>query len=240
MKTAKNFYTIHRSFISLMTFSLLVGLVFMFTNNLDFIVEAMNQGKFNFSNAAYSMSKVVIGIMIPIAFIVPSRNEMGRIRTGKLLFIIYGILNILMFSWIFPYMASGSGDMVAFQSDIENSYVTSYILWDSYYFICSIYSLLYGALCIYIGISLDDNKKKVCSLLLVLPIMRLLLPIITNLVTGNGVLSVLWITNNYADLLSLIAINIAFYFAASYDITWINLIWNQEIENNTYDEIEGL
>lgn len=238
MKTVKNFYTINRGFTTLMSVSLLTGLVFLFSNNLDFIVEAMNQGKYNFSNAAYSVLRIILGIIIPCVYIVPSRNEMGRMRTARLLFVIYGALYIVTLSWLFPYFASGAGDMVSFQSDIENSYLASYILWDTYSLAGSIYSLIFGILCIYVGIALDDQKNKVCSLVVLLPVLRLILPIITNIFSGNGVISALWITNNYIDIVILTCISCAFYLASTHDVTWINLIWNQEMENNTDDEIE--
>lgn len=238
MKTIKNFYTIHRVFISLMLAAVLSGFVFLFTNNLDFVIEALNQEKYNFSNAAYSISKVIIGILIPLTYIIPSQTEMGRIKASKLLFIIYGALHIIMLSWVIPFISSGAKDMVSFQSSIENSYVASYVLWDTYSLPGAIYSLIFGLLSIYIGISIDDNKKKVCILMLLLPIIRLLLPIITNLVTGNGIISVLWITNNYADIISLAAITIAFFTASIHDATWISLIWNQEYDSGEDDEIE--
>lgn len=235
MKNIKNFYTIHLLFLVLMSVAAVSGFVFMFTNNIDFIIEALNQGKFNFSNASYSISKVIIGILIPLTFIIPSQTQMGRIHGAKLLFIIYGVLHILTLSWFIPYLISGAGDMTAFQ---EKTYIASYVLWDTYSVTGAIYSLIFGILSIWVGISIDDNKKKVCYMMLLLPVTRLLLPLITNLITGNGTLSVLWITNNYADIVSLLAITVAFFIASIHDATWINLIWNQEFENGTEDEIE--
>lgn len=238
MNTIKNFYTIHRIFISFMLLSVIVGFVFLFTNNLDFVIEALNQEKYNFSNAAYSVSKVIIGILVPLTYIIPAQTEMGRIRGARILFIIYGVLHIVTLSWILPFLDSGAKDMVAFQASPENLYVASYVLWDTYSWAGSIYSLIYGLLAIVIGFSIDDNKKKVCILMLMLPVMRLFLPIITNLATGNGILSVRWITNNYADIISLASITFAFFMASLHDISWINLIWNQEFENGTEVEIE--
>ncbi len=238
MRTIKNFYAVHRTFIALMLLATIVGFAFMFTNNLDFIVEALNQEKYHFSNMAYSVSKIIIGILIPLTFLIPSQTEMGRIKSARLLFIIYGIMHIVTLSWIIPFVNSGAEDIVEFQSSLDNSYVASLILWDTYSLAGSIFTGIYGLLSIIIGFSIDDNKKNVCTLVLLLPLLRLLAPIITNLVTGNGILSVLWITNNYADILVLAAITLAFFIASTHDATWISLIWNQEFENGTDDEIE--
>lgn len=235
MKSIKNFYTISRIFFALMLASLLAGFIFMFSNNLDFIIEALNQGKFNVPNIAYSLLKLVIGIFLPCAFLVPFQSDMGRINSAKIVFIVYGALYILTASWIFAYFGSDIGDITKFQS--QNLYVSQLVLWDTYSAAGSIYSVLYGILCIFTGLSVDDNKKKVCALCISLPVVRLLLPIITNIICGNGILSVLWITNNYAEIISLIFFAIAFSVAASHDVTWINLIWNQDVENNTDDEL---
>lgn len=237
MKPIQNFYTIHRIFIALMVVSLISGFVFLATNTLDFIIEALNQSKFTFSNAAYSFSKIVGGIMLPLIFIVPSQHELGRIKPARFILIVYGVLHIITLTWILAFFMEGATDMVEFQSSTDNSYVASYVLWDTYSWAGSIYSFLYGILCIYTGISIDDNKKKVCTCVLLMLLFRILAPIITNLVTGNGILSAFWITNNYADILSLLAFTIAMYVASSYDITWVNLIWDEEIENGTDDDI---
>ena len=238
MKTFNNFYATHRMFITLMLAAALSGFVFMFTNNLDFIVEALNQEKYNFSNAAYSVSKVIMGILIPLTFVIPSQTEMGRIKGARLLFVAYGVMHLIMLSWIIPYVNSGATDMVEFQSSLDNLYVVSYVLWDTYSWAGSAYTLVIALLSIFIGLTIDDNKRKVCICVLLLPILRLLLPIITNLATGNGILSVMWITNNYADIIAMIAITIAFFIASIHDATWITLIWNQEYESGTDDEIE--
>lgn len=235
MKNIKNLYTIHLLFLVLMSVAAVSGFVFMFTNNIDFIIEALNQGKFNLSNVSYCISKVIVGILIPLTFIIPSQTGMGRIRAAKLLFIIYGALHIVTLSWIIPYLFSGAGDMTAFQ---ENTYIASCVLWDTYSLAGAVYSLIFGILSIFVGISVDDNKKKVCYMTLLLPVVRVLLPLITNLITGNGILSVLWITNNYADIIALVAITVAFFIASIHDATWIGLIWNQDYENGTEDEIE--
>lgn len=236
MKTIKDFYYIHRGFVALMLFSLFIGLVFFFTNNLDFIIEALNQEKYTFSNTAYSLLKVIIGILLPWVFIIPT-HDMGRIKSARLLFIVYGAMYIITLSWIPVFFRLGAEDMIAFQSSMDNSYVASILLWDTYSWAGSIFSFIFGLLCIITGFSIDDHKNKVRWLVMALPISKLLLPIINNIATGNGILSVLWITNNYAEILALMAFAGAFNLAARFDDTWVRLIWNQEPENNTYDEI---
>lgn len=237
MKPIKNFYTIHSIFIALMVASLISGFVFLATNTLDFIIEALNQSKFSFSNAAYSFSKIVGGIALPLVFIIPSQRELGRIKSARFVLILYGVLHIITLTWILAFFAKGATDMVEFQSSTENSYVASYVLWDTYSWAGSIYSFLYGLLCIYTGISIDDNKKKVCICVLTMLLFRILAPIITNLVTGNDILSAFWITNNYADILSLLAFTIAMFVASIHDITWVNIIWDEEIETGADEDI---
>lgn len=241
--TRRTTFLIHRVFTTLMTISLVLGIAFFVTNNLDFIIGAITYEKASLPNIAYWLSKVVGTILIPLVFILPSVSRFERIRAVKYTFIGYGILQILTLSWVFWYFGANGFDgffsneaITAFQSAKENSFVASYVYWDTYSWLGNILTLLYGALCIYTGITFDDHKKKVCYLAVSVALLKILLPVISNLIFANGFLSSFWITNNYADLIGLVMFAAAMILAASCDETWISLVWDQEIEQGEDDD----
>ena len=238
MKSTKNVYGVHRLFIRLMTICLLFGIVFFITNNLDFIINAITYEKSSLSNLAYWFSKFIGTMIIPIVFLIPS-GIFERIKAIKYTFIVYGALHILTLSWIFPYFAThgingffSNESIIAFQSATENSFVSSHVFWDTYSWAGNIFSVLYGIFCIYVGLNFDDHKKKVCDLCMALFAAKLFIPIILNLFSANGFLSAFWITNNYADIICLGIFAAAIFVAATFDSSWISLIWDQEVPQN--------
>lgn len=241
--TRQNPFMIHRTFRILMGISLIFGIGFFVTNNLDFIINAITYGKATLPNIAYWLSKIVGPILIPLVFLLPSVALFDRIKMIKYTFITYGVLQIITFFWIFWYLgANGFGGffsnaaITAFQSAKENSFVASYVYWDTYSWLGNIFTLLYAALCIYTGLNFDDHKDKVCKLALYVASGRLLIPILLNIVSGNGFLSSFWITNNYADIITLCLFAAAMFIAKAQDETWIYLVWDQEIERDNEEE----
>ncbi len=234
--TRQNPFVIHRIFRTLMVISLVLGIGFFVTNNLDFIINAITYGKATLPNIAYWLSKIVGPILIPLVFLLPSVARFERIRMVKYTFVTYGILQIITVFWIFWYLgAEGFGGLfsneaiTAFQSAKENSFVASYVYWDTYSWLGNIMTILYAALCIYTGLSFDDHKNKVCNLALSVALARILIPIFLNIVSGNGFLSSFWITNNYSDVITLCLFAVAMFVAKAQDETWIHLVWDQDI-----------
>ena len=241
MNTSKNFYSIHATFISFMTISLLIGLVFLATNNLDFVIASITYDKFSIANTAYCLSKTVGTIFLPLVFILPL-VRMERIKVAKFMFIAYGVLQLLTLSWIVEFIIANGFDglfsneaIVAFQSAEERPFVASLVYWDTYTWWGSLFTLLYSSLCIYAGLCFDDDKKKVCSTVLAVTLLRPILAILSDVILGNGFLSSFWFTNNYVDVISLISFTIALFIASRYDETWISLIWNQDIPQREDD-----
>ena len=99
-------------------------------------------------------------------------------------------------------------------------------------------TLVFSALCIYTGLEFYNHKKKVCILAVLLAVFRILVPVIVNIASGNGILSPFWITNNYADAITIILFAIAVSVAQAEDETWIRLIWDQEIEEPDENEFD--
>ena len=238
MNSSKNYYSIYSTFTSFMVISLIIGLVFFATNSLDFVIASITYGKFSVANSAYLLSKTVGTILLPLIFILPL-FRVERIKVTKIMFIIYGALQLLSLSWIIEFIiANGfnglfSNDaIVAFQEAEARPFVASLVYWDTYTWMGSLLTLIYSSLCIYAGICFDEDKKKVCYTVLLLTVLKPVLAIISNLILGNGFLSSFWFTNNYADVLSFIAFTVALFIASIYDETWISLIWNQEIPQN--------
>lgn len=234
-------YVRRGSFCALMFAAVAFGGVFFVTNNLDFIIAAMQQGKFHIPNLAYTLSRIVGGILLPAVFIVPTMFEFWRIKLSKLFFIVYGVLHLLTLTWIFYFMAYGIGslfsntDIVVFQQHISNAFVSTHVYWDTYEWQGSLFTLLYGLLCIYTGICFDDNRKKVRLCVILVVLLRFLFPAINNLLTGGTIYSVFWLTNNYADLLSVLFYCGGIILASVNDPTWIELIWDETVDSERRD-----
>lgn len=234
-------------FLALMIVSIFLGGLFFVSNNLDFIVAASQQDKFHLPNLAYAISRVVSGILLPLIFISPSMFEFGQIKLTKFLFIVYGILQLLTLTWIFYFLGSHNfvdlfslDKIVFFQRNGENAFVASYVFWDTYSWMGSLFTLVYSALCIYTGICFDDDRRKVRICMILLAVLRLLLPMINNIIVGNGLLSAFWLTNNYLDLISVIAYSAAICYASTNDETWISLVWNQELPSEDDEDEEDI
>lgn len=243
--TRHNPFLIHRIFNTLMVISLIFGLGFFVSNNLDFIINAITYGKASLPNIAYWLSKVVGTILIPLVFLLPSFERFERIRMVKYTFVGYGILQLLTLSWVFWYIGANGTDglfandaVIAFQSAKANPFVASGVYWDTYSWAGNLMTLVFSALCIYTGLEFYNHKKKVCILAILLAVFRILVPVIVNIASGNGILSPFWITNNYADAITIILFAIAVSVAQAEDETWIRLIWDQEIEEPDENEFD--
>ena len=241
----QNPFVIHRIFKTLMVISLISGLVFFATNNLDFIINAITYGKATLPNIAYWLSKIVGTIFIPLVFLLPSFERFERIRMVKYTFVTYGVLQILTLSWVFWYIGINGFDgllsndaIIAFQSSKDNPFVASYVYWDTYSWLGNIMTLLYTALCIYMGLEFDNHKNKVCALAISVALIRVLFPLISNLILGKDILSSFWFTNNYSDAITACLFAAALVAARVLDETWIYHIWDQEIERPDEDEFD--
>lgn len=241
--TRQNLFVIHRIFKTLMVISLVMGLGFFVTNNLDFLINAITYQKAALPNIAYWLSKLVGTIFIPLVFLLPSFERFERIRMIKYTFVTYGILQILTLSWVFWYIGANGFDglfsndaVMAFQSAKENSFVASYVYWDTYSWFGNLVTLIFSALCIYTGLEFYNHKNKVCTLAVLLAAFRILVPAIFNIVTQNGFLSSFWVTNNYADAITIVLFAAAMIVARADDEAWIYHIWDQEIERPGEDE----
>ncbi len=235
MNSSKNYYSIHKMFATFMTVSLLTGLVFFATNSLDFIIASITYNKFSVANTVYCLGETVGTILLPLIFILPL-VRVERIKVAKLMLILYGVLQLLSLSWIVEFIIANGFDplfsndaIVAFQGAESRPFVASLVYWDTYTWTGSLFTLLYSVLCIYAGLCFDDNKKKVCITVLAVAVLKPILAIISNLILGNTFLSIFWLTNGYANVISLVSFSLALFTAAIYDETWISLIWNQDI-----------
>ena len=151
--TRQNPLAIHRIFNTLMVVSLIFGIGFFVTNNLDFIINAITYEKATLPNIAYWLSKVFGTIIIPLVFLLPSFERFERIRMVKYTFVTYGILQLLTLSWVFWYLGTNglggifSNDAVtAFQSAKEHPFVASGVYWDTYSWIGNLMTLVFSAL----------------------------------------------------------------------------------------------
>jgi len=238
MNTSKNYYSIHKAFTTFMIVSLLAGLAFFATNTLDFVIASITYNKYSVANIAYCLATAVGTILLPLIFILPL-VRVERIKAAKITLILYGVLQLLTLSWIVEFIIANGFDalfsndaIIAFQSAEARPFVASLVYWDTYTWMGSLLTALYSILCIFTGFCFDDDKKKVCLMVLLTAILRPILAIISNLILGNGILSIFWITNNYAEIIALISFSLGMFTASLYDETWIYLIWNQEVPQN--------
>lgn len=243
MDSRKKLIAIHRAFMPLMFIALAFGGLFLATNNLDFIIYAITFGRAYFPNVIYWITKTFGPIIFPLLFIVPSAPPFfQRIKAAKYAFIIYGLLHIMALGWTVMYVTQNGFDglfsnnaIIEFQKN--NALVTSLVFWGTYSWTGTILSVMFGLLCIYTGLSFDENKRKVCILLCSLTAFRLFVPIAINLIHGNTFNEyAFWITNNYAEVFSFALFTAAIILAARMDISWISLIWDQDIPHPQDDE----
>ena len=236
MNFTRNPFAVHRTFIFAICIALATGIMFFFYNNVDVFVVGIRFGTLTFPNIMHWMLINVGTILLPLSFLIPSQNKIQRIQVIKYTYIVYGALYILTLSWIFFFIASNpigelfsNESITAFQQSEEAPMIASYALWDTYSWMGSISSLIYGVLLIFVGINIDDEKYRPCSLMLLTAVLRPILTIISNLICGNNIISLYWIGNNYGELITLTAVTVAMFLAATYDSTWISLIWDHEV-----------
>jgi len=239
MKISKNLYTIHKIFTALMFAAFAMGAIFFVSNNLDFLIYAITFGKATFPNVMYWLSKCVGTMLIPLAFLLPSIPHFERIKLIKASFIFYGLIHILSVSWVFYYAYLNGFDgllsndaVTVFQGSAAHPFIHSFIYWGSFSWPANIASILFGLLCIYTGFNFDDTKKKVCILVILITALRVLIPAVFVIMSRSSNILTFWITNNYADIASFVAISAALLLASKLDSTWVSLIWDHEIQQN--------
>ncbi len=262
----QDMYTKRGIFIALMITSLALGIAFFASNNFNFIAKAAQEGVLHIPNIAYAITRIISCIILPLIFISPSMFEFGQIKLTRITFIVYGIFQLLTLTWVFYFLNAHNledllsmGKMISFQKNPENAFVASRVFWDTYSPVGSLFTLLYSILTIYTGICFDDDRKKVRTCILLMFAVKLLLPLLYNIVniimqngipsvnwlvnnfiaTENGIISTNWLVNNFLDLLSILAYSAAICFASTDDSTWVSLIWNQSLpEKDDEDEDE--
>ncbi len=232
-------------FIALMIASFIAGVLFFVTDNINFIIKAVDQNIFFFPNICYAMIRIVSGMLFPLMFIAPSMFEFGQIKLTKVLFIIYGILHLLTLTWIFYFLAENSwSDLLSyraislFQRNPYAPFIASRVFWGTTSWAGAFFSIIYSALCIYTGICFDDNRKKVRICVILLVILKIFLPLAYTLITGNGLWSSDWLSHNYLELIAVICYSAAICYASSSDDMWIELVWNQDLPNKEEEDDE--
>jgi len=238
-------YTKRYSFITLMTISLLSGILFFCTNHIDFISAAFQYHKLNIPNIAYILMRIINCIFIPAIFLVPSLFPFGRIKMTKICFIAYGICNLLTLSWLFYFFANRSFSELASLSSVaqflkEQNIIYFETIWDTSGITASILAVIFGAFTIFLGRSFDDDKFFVKNLVMVYCVMRIFFPIFLNLFFQGRVVSSYWVTNNCLDILSTICFTAAIVVASGHDFTWIEFIWDQTVITEEDAEFFGL
>ena len=240
-------YTKRVFFLTLMVVSAISGASFFVSNTLDFIIAAVNQGVFHLPNISYSVSRVISGIMLPVLCFVPLNIPYVKVKGTKILFIACGFFQLLTITWIFYFLRFypvsdllDSSKIIAFQSNGNNAFVSSYVFWDTYSWIGTIYTIIYSVLFIYTGICFDDNRKKVRLCMILVLALRWLLPFISNIIAGKALWSTFWLVNNYLDLISCIAYVSAICIAAASDNAWVDIVWEQHVfEQDIFDDISS-
>ncbi len=235
-------YTKRKLFIVLISVSLLSGVLLLATNHLDFLIAAVEYGKMNVPNIAYFFLRLISSVILPAVFIVPSLFPFGRIRSAKTVFITCGILYLLTLTWIFYFLGQNSfaelfnnAKISEFQSDAANAFVSSYVFWDTYSWAGILFTLAYGIFYIYAGLNFDDNRIRVRIFMIILLGAKIIFPLLSCLF-GLRMLSLFWITNNYAELISFAAFAAAIFVASTADNSWVEFVWDQRVLDHSGDD----
>lgn len=216
--------------------SLLAGALFFLSNHVDFIIAAFENTKYNVPNVCYAIIRLFTSIILPTTFIAPSLFQYSRVRITKVVFWILGILHLLTLTWIVYFFAAGynftdftsNTNITLFQVDISNAFVTAQVFWDTYSHIATLFTLILSGLYIALGIMFDDNRIIVRWLYIGLVLYKILTPILYNLIANQVFPSSFWISNNFAEFISMAAFAVAIYIASMDDETWMATIWDEE------------
>lgn len=236
-------FTKRYTFKALVIVALILGITFFYLNHIDFISNAITEGKMSPSNIAYAILQLIGGIIIPILFVMPSMFAFGRIRLTRVFLIVYGIFHILTSVWLINFFMDNPASAIWSTDALENffidgGYVYQLTFWDTYGLASIIFSIIYGAAVIYTGFSFDKNKDLVKWLMILLLVLRLLLPFLNNIIFQGRIYSLFWISNNYLRLAEQLCLTVAIFIAGSEDNTWIELVWDQIVFTETDAEDE--
>ena len=116
-----------------------------------------------------------------------------------------------------------------FQMDITNAFVTAQVFWDTYAHISIFLTLILSGLFIALGITFDDNRLIVRWLYIGMLLYKIATPIIYNLIVNQVFPSSFWISNNFAEFVSMAAFAVGIYIASMDDDTWSASIWDEEL-----------
>ena len=229
-------------FKSLIILAIILGVTFFYVNHIDFMSSAIEHGKMNFSNIAYSILQIVGGLIIPAVFIIPSMFPFGRIRLARISYITYGALHILSSVWVISFLTANHFTDI-FSAEklirffIDGGYVYTLTYWDTYGLVALLFSIIYGVAAIYTGLYFDRNKDQVKWFVLSLLCLRLILPFINNIFFQGRVYSLYWISNNYLLLAGEFCVMLAIFIAASEEPTWIEFVWDEMVfTESEFDE----
>ncbi len=224
----KNTYESRNLYYILVVVSMLMGGLFFITNHMDFVIVAIRNDRLHLSNISYIALRIISQLLMPATLFVPAIFMYSRMRLMKLWYMLWGLFYALTSSWIVNYFAGGGefshSAMVYYQQ--RTACVSSYVFWDTYSIAGAIFSVIYGGFLIYTGISFDDNRVKVRRNVIIVLTLRILLPMLNNLIVQHRIFSVFWLANNYADIISLIFMTAAIIAASVKDSSWIELIWD--------------
>ena len=228
----EDFFIQRYTFKFLMFLSLVAGLVYLYTDHIDFISAAMEYNKMNVSNFGYVLLRIIGGVFIPAVFIVPSMFEFGRIRLARIFFIAYGICHLLTISWVIYFVANcpyidifSTAKVTDFLT--EHGFVDPFTFWDTYSLMSVLFAIIYGVAAIYTGINLDKDKSLAKTFVCVLFTLRIVLPLLYNIMAQGRFFSLFWLTNNATALAAQLLFTVAIVYAGANNYTWIEFVWDQ-------------
>ena len=241
----ENSFVQRYTFKFLMFLSLISGLIFLYSNHIDFISAAMEYNKMNVSNIGYVFLRIFGGVFIPLVFIVPSFFEYGRIKLARIFLILYGVSHIFAVSWIFYFLASQPA-LDIFASEKIGTFLTNggfvypVSFWDNHSLVSAFFALVYGIVAIYTGLDFDKDKSTAKARVWLLLTLRIALPLLYNILAQGRVFSVFWLTNNALEIASQLFFTVAIMFASFNNYTWIELVWDEIafVENDDSDSIQ--
>ena len=227
----------------LMFISLAAGLIFFYAYHVDFILAAIEYGKLNIPNIAYFLMRMVGGVFLPIVFIVPSMFEFARIRLAKAGFITYGICHLITLTWIIYFLVANPALDIFSKTAVTDfmtngGFVYEITYWDSYGLSSSFFAVIYGLFAIHTGMSIVGDRMVARRNVSILLMLKIVLPLIHNIITYGKFFSLYWVANNYLQIASQLFFTIAIFLAGRNDCNWIEFVWDQFVIPETDDAEE--
>lgn len=225
-----------------------VGLYYLFGTHLDFLISLFHFNSANVCSVAYSVMRVLF-VLQPLVML--SRQSVIRKTTMlKCSYIIIGVCYLLGNTWLINFLvgrplqilltasiptvfaggelAESVADSLAFLENFQsaNALNFNYLVWDSYDLFAVVFSLVQGILYIYLGLCIEQGRRRVVRIYAITFALALLLPLAYTFGVRLSAPTSLWSTKNLFVLTEQFIVLIALFLAMETRSLWIDTVWH--------------